>query len=94
MKLAHKIFRTNNGMEVLLIKRPEEYTVGFSLLVNAGSTYENEKISGISHFYEHLFFTGTKKYSTEESLRKRMQEIGLNVGARTWHDRIHIYETK
>jgi predicted Zn-dependent peptidase len=91
MKLAHRIFRTANGMEALLIKRPEEYTVGFSLLINAGSIYESEKISGISHFYEHLFFTGTKKYSTEEILRRRMQEIGLNVGARTWHDRIQIY---
>ena len=91
MNLAHRIFHTTNGMEVLLIKRPEKYTVGFSLLINAGSIYEDKNTSGISHFFEHLFFTGTKTYPTEKALRKRQQEIGLSAGARTDYDRIEAY---
>ncbi len=91
MQMPHRIFRTKNGMDVLLLKRPEKYTVGFSIFVNAGSMYEDEKVSGISHFFEHLFFTGTKTYPTEGRLRKRHQEIGLNIGAATQHGHIEVY---
>lgn len=90
MKVDSKIFQTSNGMEVLLLKRHEKYTVSFSLLINAGSIFEDEKTSGISHFYEHLLFNGTKTYPTEELLRKRHQELGLSVGASTNYDFIEL----
>lgn len=84
-------FTTKNGLKVLLLNRPEKYTTGFSLIVNAGSIYETEKTSGISHFFEHLFFNGTKSYPSEQILREAMQEIGLGVGARTNQDQIEVY---
>ena len=84
-------FITKKGMRVLLLNRPEKYTTGFSLIVNAGSIYEDAKSSGISHFFEHLFFNGTKSYPTEQILREAMQEIGLGVGARTVQDQIEVY---
>ncbi len=84
-------FTTKNGLRVLLLHRPEKYTTGFSLIVNAGSIYEDDKTSGISHFFEHLFFNGTKSYPTEQILREEMQEIGLGVGARTNQDQIEVY---
>lgn len=87
------IFITKNGLKVLLIKRPEKYTTGFSLIINSGSIYENKNNSGISHFLEHLFFNGTKKYKTEQKLREKRQEIGLSVGAKTLQDLIEIYGT-
>ncbi|WP_423784830.1 insulinase family protein, partial [Francisella tularensis] len=31
-----------------------------------GSTYEPEKLTGISHMLEHMLFKGTNKYSKEE----------------------------
>lgn len=89
---THK-FTTKNGLRVLLIKRPEKYTVGVSFLINAGSIYETEETSGISHFFEHLFFGGTKSFPTEEILRERFQETGASYGARTLYDMIEVYGT-
>jgi predicted Zn-dependent peptidase len=77
-------------MDVLLLKRPEKYTVMFSLLINAGSIFESRKTSGISHFFEHLLFNGTKTYPTEELLRNRHQELGLSIGATTNYDFIEL----
>lgn len=90
MQISHRIFRTKNGMDVLLLKRPEKYTVAFSLLIKAGSVFESKKTSGISHFFEHLLFNGTKTYPTEEMLRKRHQELGLSIGATTNYDFIEL----
>lgn len=84
-------FITKNGLKVLLIKRPEKYTVGYSFLINAGSIYENKKNCGTSHFFEHLFFGGTKSFPTEEKLREKFQEIGFAAGARTLQDLIEVY---
>jgi len=84
-------FTTKKGLRVLILHRPEKYTTGFSLIINAGSIYETEKTSGISHFFEHLFFNGTKSHPSEQILREEMQEIGLGVGARTVRDQIEVY---
>lgn len=93
MKLEYKIFRLKNGLEILLLKRHEKYTGGVTLLLNAGSIYENESNSGISHFFEHLLFDGTKNYPSEEELRKRRQELGLSIGGTTNYNRIELTGT-
>lgn len=89
----YKVFRLSNGMEILFIKRSEKYTVGITLILNAGSIYEDKRVSGISHFFEHLLFTGTKSYPKEEMIKERFQEIGASITARTFHDRIEFFGT-
>lgn len=88
-----KIIKLPNGMEILFIKRFEKYTVGITLILNAGSIYEDKKDSGISHFFEHLLFTGTKSYPKEEMIKERFQELGASISARTFHDRIEFLGT-
>lgn len=90
MKQQYTIKILPNGLKVLFLKRPEQYTIGYALIINAGSIYENVKISGVNHFFEHLLFTGTKSYSTEELLLKRIQELGFEAPALTDFDRIEI----
>lgn len=89
---SHK-FTTKNGLKVLLIKRPEKYTVGISFIINAGSIYESQETSGICHFFEHLYFGGTKSFPSEELLRERFQETGVSFSARTLQDMIEVYGT-
>ncbi|MDP3888875.1 MAG: pitrilysin family protein [bacterium] len=91
MRIQYKIFKLKNNLRVLLLKRPERYSAAASLLINAGSIYENKRTSGISHFFEHMFYTGCKNYPTEELLRKRSQEIALAASASTDVARIELY---
>lgn len=53
-------FKLNNGIRVILEKIPKGRTsLSIGLLVIAGSRYETPSLNGISHFIEHIHFSGT-----------------------------------
>lgn len=89
----YQLTKLSNGIPVLLL--PQEYTRAVSLFVTAkvGSRYENSKISGISHFIEHLMFKGTKKRPDKEMLAKELDSIGANFNAFTGKDRTVYFIT-
>lgn len=89
--LEYTHFKLENGLDVLLIKRPEKYTVGFTLHLRAGSIYETDKTSGISHYFEHIMFNGTKNFPTERQLREKEIEIDIELGAYTDYDSVVLY---
>ena len=51
-----KKYKLNNGLEVVLINLKNFDSVIVSYHINVGSKYESKKLSGISHFLEHLSF--------------------------------------
>lgn len=51
--------------------------------VGAGSRYETRKINGISHFLEHMFFKGSKKYPSAEIISTMVDSIGAINNAAT-----------
>lgn len=51
--------------------------------VGAGSRYETRKINGISHFLEHMFFKGSRKYPTAEQISTLVDGIGAINNAAT-----------
>jgi predicted Zn-dependent peptidase len=58
-------------------------TVSVLALVGTGSKYETKDINGISHFLEHMFFKGTKKYPTTLKIAERLDNIGGEYNAFT-----------
>ncbi len=57
--------------------------------VGAGSRYETKKINGVSHFLEHMFFKGSKKYPSALEISTLVDGIGAvnNAGTeREWTD--------
>ena len=50
------------------------------LLVNAGSTLEDEDQLGLAHFVEHMAFNGTKNFAKQE-LVDYLEKIGMRFGA-------------
>ena len=54
--------KLDNGLTVLYEKVPGVKVVSVQCWIKTGSVNENEKISGISHFLEHMLFNGTKKF--------------------------------
>lgn len=70
----------------LITKEVHGYPVcSLHLFVAAGSVNENPKINGISHFYEHLFFKGTKQRDAEE-MKSEMEDYGGEINGETYRD--------
>jgi predicted Zn-dependent peptidase len=59
-------FRLNNGLEVWVQSRPETPAVALRLMARVGSRYETTENNGISHFLEHMLFTGTEQWDEAE----------------------------
>jgi predicted Zn-dependent peptidase len=55
-----------NGMRFLLFEHHESPTVAAGWLAHVGSVNEREGITGISHFFEHMMFKGSKTIGTKD----------------------------
>jgi predicted Zn-dependent peptidase len=68
-KVPVQSFELANGMTFLAVQRPELTTVTAGWVAHVGSSNERPGITGISHFFEHMMFKGTKKIGTTNSRR-------------------------
>lgn len=55
-----------NGLRVCCQPRTDSQSLVALLVVRAGSRYENLSNNGISHYVEHMLFTGTRRWTEEE----------------------------
>jgi len=53
------------------------------VLVGAGSRYESKENTGLSHFLEHMFFKGAKKYKTPIEVSEAVDSFGGEFNAFT-----------
>jgi predicted Zn-dependent peptidase len=74
--------RLANGLRLWLKPRPGTGTVILLLQVPVGSRSETEANNGISHFLEHMLFTGTERWS-EQEVGDVIRRRGGEVNART-----------
>lgn len=72
-----------SGLRVLTA--PVEGTASVTVMVfaGAGSRYEIDSERGISHFLEHMFFKGGKKYKTTEEVSRAIDGVGGDFNAFT-----------
>ena len=77
------IFRElSSGVRVALEPMPQLHSISIGVWVNAGSVFENEADSGVSHFIEHMVFKGTPTRSAVD-ISMEMDAIGANLNAFT-----------
>ncbi|MBI2601045.1 insulinase family protein [Candidatus Daviesbacteria bacterium] len=79
----HQIKQLKNGLNLITVDLPELKSVTTLLAVGAGSRYETKNINGISHFLEHMFFKGSRKYPTAEQIATLIDGIGAANNAAT-----------
>ena len=68
----HKKIVLKNGLRVITIPMKNTKTVSVLALIGVGSKHETKDINGISHFLEHMFFKGTKRYPTTLKIAERL----------------------
>lgn len=72
-----------NGLRVVTQALPNTKSVTVLILVGAGSRYEVPRINGISHFLEHMFFKGAKKYKNTKEVSEAIDGVGGDFNAFT-----------
>ncbi len=72
-----------NGLTLITVDLPHLDSVTTLVAVGAGSRYETKKVNGISHFLEHMFFKGSRKYPTAEQISTIVDGIGAINNAAT-----------
>ena len=85
--------RLTNGLRVWVKARPGTGTVFLLLQVPVGSRHETKDNNGISHFVEHMLFTGTAKWSEQEvveTVRRRGGEANARTGAEDTDYWLHL----
>lgn len=83
----------DNGLNVVTVEYPSPGLAAFYIVVEVGSREEVEKgKSGFAHFFEHMMFRGTEKYS-KEAYGEVMKTIGAAANANTWLDRTVYHMT-
>ena len=81
MKLHQKTL--SNGLTLQAVEMPGTNVVTTLILVGAGSRYETKDLAGISHFLEHMFFKGAKKYTTPKAVSGAVDCFGGEFNAFT-----------
>ncbi|OGC03797.1 hypothetical protein A2276_08090 [candidate division WOR-1 bacterium RIFOXYA12_FULL_43_27] len=74
-----------NGLTVVSEFLPKVRSVAMGITVGTGSSSEEEKNLGITHFIEHMCFKGTEKRSAFQ-IAKELDEIGGRINAFTSKD--------
>ncbi len=81
-----------NGLTVIVREQRAVPLVSINTYVKAGYFDEDDRISGISHVIEHMFFKGTSKRPAGE-IARQTQALGGYLNAYTYYDRT-VYHTE
>jgi zinc protease len=75
----------DNGLKVICLKKAGAPVVSVQVWYKTGSANEHDGIRGISHFFEHMMFRGSKNVGPEEHAR-RINDVGGHYNAFTAED--------
>lgn len=79
-------YTLSNGLRVIFINTEVYPTLSALLLIGAGSRYENPENNGVAHFFEHMAFKGSKKYSNSFVIASTIEGLGGIFNAFTSKD--------
>lgn len=80
--MQHTLYNLS-WLQVLTAHLPDASSVTVEILVKAWSIYESREMNGISHFLEHMFFKGWKKYPSPHSVAEAVDSFGGEFNAFT-----------
>ena len=72
-----------NGARIILVPQSDTHSTTVLVMYPVGSRNEPEKLSGVSHYIEHLMFKGTKKRKNTLTLTREIDRLGAEYNAFT-----------
>ncbi len=89
MKDAYKLFTLNNGVRVAWLPYKSEVSYA-GIILNVGSSHEDETEYGIAHFIEHMLFKGTQKRNNHKIINY-LETVGGELNAFTTKEETTVY---
>ena len=80
-----------NGIRLVTAPLTQSEAVTILIVVATGGRYESKQKAGISHFLEHVFFKGSKKFPSAIALAKKLDGLGANYNAFTSEEYTGFY---
>lgn len=80
-----------NGLRIITVPQKETKAVTVIVMTGTGSKYEEKRLSGISHFVEHMMFKGTKKRKGPMEIAGELDKIGGEMNAFTGEEYTGYY---
>ena len=79
-----------NGVRVTTAPMPQMESVSVGIWIGIGGRYEPKRVTGISHFIEHLLFKGTHR-RTAKQISETVEGIGGYLNAFTGEENTCFY---
>lgn len=86
-------FKLDNGLEVLVVENHLTPIVTIEISVKNGSFTEPPEYNGLSHLYEHMFFTSNARDTTEDDFLGRVDDLGIVYNGTTHEELVEYYFT-
>jgi predicted Zn-dependent peptidase len=83
MASSHRVVMLPGGAKLVTAAMPERLSASVVFMFGGGSRLEDERLAGVSHFIEHLFFKGTRKRPTSKEIADAIEGIGGFINAST-----------
>ncbi|MGA2220243.1 MAG: pitrilysin family protein [Verrucomicrobiia bacterium] len=86
----YRITQLSGGLRVATAEMPQMESVAIGVWVGIGGRYEPKRVSGISHFIEHLLFKGTDRRNAKQ-ISETVEGIGGYLNAFTGEENTCYY---
>src|SRR2546428_2086416 len=83
MGSPHRVQALPGGARLVTGTMPERHWTSGVFMFGGGSRLEDDRLAGVSHFIEHLFFKGTKKRPSSKEIADAIEGVGGFVNAST-----------
>src|SRR2546429_5184675 len=83
MPPPHRVHQLNGGARMVVESMPERHSASVVLMFAGGSRLEDERLAGVSHFIEHLYFKGTNRRPSSKEIADAIEGIGGFINAST-----------
>ena len=88
--MPHTKIDLPNGLRIITEEMPHTHSISMGIFTQVGSRYEQARLSGVSHFLEHMFFKGTPT-RTAKQISEAIEGIGGALNAYTSYDSTVYY---
>jgi predicted Zn-dependent peptidase len=83
MASQHRVLVLPGGAKLVTASLPERLSSSIVVMVGGGSRLEDDRLAGVSHFIEHLFFKGTHQRPTSKEIADAIEGVGGFINAST-----------
>ena len=83
MSSPYRVHQLLGGARLIVEPMPERHSASVVFMLGGGSRLEDDRLAGVSHFIEHLFFKGTRKRPTSKEIADAIEGVGGFINAST-----------